>query len=795
MEEMLIVAGDLNGHIGERADGYEGVHGGFGYGARNDDGNRILETAVALELVVCNTMFMKEESKLITFMTANVKSVLDYILIRQRNKGMVLNAKVIPGEECVSGHKLVVVDLKLEKMKRRSHNKFVPKLRVWKLNKQPFRDEFVAVVQQRAVEVADAGGVENKWLCMKGIWLDAAEKVVGKSKGRARHKATWWWNDTVAKVVEEKRTAYRNWYKSKTTVDLDLYKSKRKQARKEIAMAKQTKRAEVVSEMKLEEHPTQRFKVIKRMLKDRQDISGVNCLKDAQGKLVVDEEKVKDTWKQYMEKLMNEENTWDNNTASQRKEGPCCRINQDEVRKALRSMRKNKAPGLSGITVEVMKVDEGLSEEWLTDLCNCIIDEGQMPQDWKNSILVPLYKGKGDPLECGSYRGIKLLEQAMKVVERVLEQRIRQQVDIDNMQFGFMPGKGTTDAIFIVRQVMEKFSAKSRNLYMAFVDLEKAFDRIPREVLRWAMRELGVEEWLVSTVMAMYEGVKTVVRTPFGDSESFEVRVGVHQGSVLSPLLFAVVMQAITRSTKVGLPWELLYADDLVLMAESMDELISKINRWKESMERKGMKVNVAKTKVMITGVKMGKEVRCKWPCGVCGKGVGNNSVKCVMCEKWIHKRCSGIKGNLSKVCGTFVCAKCKGKRQTAEALDGDIDIGNGCKLEKVARFCYLGDTIGAEGGSEQAISSRICGGWNRFRELASFLCSKDISLAVRGMVYDVCVRSCVLYGSETWCMKMEDEMRIERNDRKMIRCITGVKLSDKISSDELRRRLNLDDI
>ena len=242
--------------------------------------------------------------------------------------------------------------------------------------------------------------------------------------------------------------------------------------------------------------------------------------------------------------------------------------------------------------------------------------------------------------------------------------------------------------------------------------------------------------------MTLYETVKTVFKTPFSESDSFEVRVGVHQGSVLSPLLFAVVMQAITRSTKTGLPWELLYADDLVLMAETMDELIEKINRWKDCMERKGMKVNIAKTKVMVSGVNVSKEVRCKWPCGVCGKGVGKNSVKCIMCEKWVHKRCSGIKGSLIKVCDTFVCKKCKGMSKS-EAMLGDVDIGNGVSLERVVRFCYLSDSVGVEGGSEPAIWARISSGWNRFRQLASFLTDKDISLAVRGTVFDVCVRSC----------------------------------------------------
>ena len=82
------------------------------------------------------------------------------------------------------------------------------------------------------------------------------------------------------------------------------------------------------------------------------------------------------------------------------------------------------------------------------DLCNGIVKEGCIPEDWKSSVILPIYKGKGDPMERGSYRGIKLLEHAMKVVERIFEHRIRHQIEEDDMQFGFMKGKGTTDAIY-----------------------------------------------------------------------------------------------------------------------------------------------------------------------------------------------------------------------------------------------------------------------------------------------------------------------------------------------------------
>ena len=100
--------------------------------------------------------------------------------------------------------------------------------------------------------------------------------------------------------------------------------------------------------------------------------------------------------------------------------------------------------------------------------------------------------------------------------------------------------------------VQENFRVKGKKLYFGFVDLEKAFDRVPTEVISWAVLKLGVEEWLVSAVMSTYTGVKTVVRTVYGNSKGFEVKVGMHQGSGLSPLLFVIVMEAISREFRVA---------------------------------------------------------------------------------------------------------------------------------------------------------------------------------------------------------------------------------------------------
>ena len=123
--EMVVFAGDMNGHVGSSNAGYEGTHGGFGYGSRNADGSRILEFADGLNLVICNTLFTKQEAKLVTYSAGPVKSTVDYIMVRQEDKAKICNVKVITSEECVPKHKLLVMDMRFKATKRR-RRKFEP---------------------------------------------------------------------------------------------------------------------------------------------------------------------------------------------------------------------------------------------------------------------------------------------------------------------------------------------------------------------------------------------------------------------------------------------------------------------------------------------------------------------------------------------------------------------------------------------------------------------------------------------------------------------------------------------
>ena len=239
--------------------------------------------------------------------------------------------------------------------------------------------------------------------------------------------------------------------------------------------------------------------------------------------------------------------------------------------------------------------------------------------------------------------------------------------------------------------LLDTYSLQPANkpLYMAFVDLEKAFDRVPRDVIWWAMRKLGIDEWLVRLVQSM-------------------------------------------------------------------------------------------------SG---------KYPCGVCQSGVGSsNAIFCGGCKRWVHKKCSGIKGPL-RPDPEFRCARCLG---TARAIDerevSEVEVGNE-KLEVVPEFCYLGDMLSAGGGCELAAITRCKCAWGKFRQLLPLLTNRHLPLLTRGKVYSSCVRSVMLHAAETWAMKVDTLNRLRRNDRAMIRWICNVRAKDEVSSDSLLTKLGIQDL
>ncbi|GJZ56551.1 retrovirus-related pol polyprotein LINE-1 [Tanacetum coccineum] len=170
-----------------------------------------------------------------------------------------------------------------------------------------------------------------------------------------------------------------------------------------------------------------------------------------------------------------------------------------------------------------------------------------MPEEWRLNEVIPIYKNKGDAQVCRNYRGIKLLGHTIKLWERVIERRLRRETSVSENQFSFMPRRSSVKAIHLIRGLMEKYRERQRDLHMAFLDLEKAYDSVPRELIWKTLDKKGTSRRYIKVIRDMYDGVKTRVRTSIRNTKFFSVDVGLHQGSAISPYLFALILDELLR--------------------------------------------------------------------------------------------------------------------------------------------------------------------------------------------------------------------------------------------------------
>ncbi|KAK3546878.1 hypothetical protein QTP86_003798 [Hemibagrus guttatus] len=253
---------------------------------------------------------------------------------------------------------------------------------------------------------------------------------------------------------------------------------------------------------------------------------------------------------------------------------------------------------------------------------------------------------------------------------------------------------------------MEKYRDGQRELHCVFVDLEKAYDRVPREELWYCLRKSGVAEKYVKVVQDMYERSRTVVSCAVGQKEEFKVEVGLHQGSALSPFLFAMVMDQLSEKVREESPWTMMFADDIVICSESREQVEENLERWRFVLERRGMKVSRSKTEYMCVNERE-----------------GSRTVR----------------------------------------LQGE-------EVKKVQEFKYLGSTVQSNGECRKEIKKRVQAGWNGWRKVSGVLCGRKISARIKGKVYKTVVRLAMLYGLETVSLRKRQESELEVAELQMLR-------------------------
>ena len=314
----------------------------------------------------------------------------------------------------------------------------------------------------------------------------------------------------------------------------------------------------------------------------------------------MEEKKVKQKWKEYFDNLLNQENPKERKEMrTEEQERDVEDISGREVRTGLRKMKKGKAQGPGDIPVEALIALGNKGVEFLVSFFNRLLRRKKMPDEWRRSMFIPLYKGKGDIKKCGNYRGIKLLSHTIKLWERVIEARIRKEMTIAEQQFGFMPGRSITDANFCLAMLLEKWTEGQKAVHCALIDLEKAYDKIPREELWECLRLAETPECCLRIIKDMYYGATITVRSVAGLTEKFKVGVELHQGSALSPFLFAIIMDKPTEDIRKDAPWDMPFADDTVQSKPNHRKLEDDLEIRRNDLERRGLKVSRSKTEYL----------------------------------------------------------------------------------------------------------------------------------------------------------------------------------------------------
>jgi hypothetical protein len=431
-----------------------------------------------------------------------------------------------------------------------------------------------------------------------------------------------------------------------------------------------------------------------------------------------------------------------------------------EVKDVVHSLRNAAAPGADGITAPALKASDTVIS-YLHRLICLVWRTRKAPLDWKRALLVALYKGKGDPRACDNLRGISLLAIPGKVYAALLLRRVSQHLDsrLLEAQCGFRPGRGITDATFTLRQLMGKAWEYAAPLHLAFIDLRKAFDSVPRGALWRVLRAYGVPPLLVELLMDLHTGTQAAVRLGAVKGESFAVSSGVRQGCVIAPMLFNVYIDFVVRQALARMPDAcgvsvafgfdgtfsppvgdrisyrthialLMYADDMALTCSNAAELLQFLKVLDDVCAECGLCINAAKTEVMSVD------------------------------------------------------------RRGIDPLPAVIELRGG-QLKQVTQFKYLGSLVSADCTFQADINARIAKAGAAFHGLRHVwdAPSRVFPVGLKSVVYQTCVRSILLFGSESWALPdtLLDRLSVFHNN--CLRRILGVRRSDRHSSNYLYAR------
>ena len=487
-DRRIILMGDMNGKVGGHERGR--VVGKYGVDGVNENGEMLVDMCAERCLFLANTFFEHKHIHRFTWEgrggREGQKSMIDFIAVDERMRMDVVDAKVVRGLfSGASDHFPVLMKMRTRgKWVREPEKKSerIRRLRVERLNRDECKREYTRLVNEKLgsklVEVEMEGDRENLdvlWSCFRSTVLGVVEEVVGykilKKKGR---RGDPWWSEEVKNSIEEKKRLYKKTLDKSVSIEermrrVEEYRVCKNRVKQEIRESKRRVREECGR--KLSEAFGENKKLFYRMVKEGKGGSkggNIKEVKDEMGNVIKDKEGIRKRWGEHFEKLMNVSSRDEAIITCMGMEGDGRRLGQQhtiserEVRKSMRRLKGGKSPGVDGITTEMLKFGGEMVVKWMHLICSLAWKKGIVPDDWIKAIIIPIYKGKGDRKECGSYRGISLLSIPGKVYGRILIERVMEMTEskISQEQGGFRKGRRCIDQICTVKSVAEKYVSK-----------------------------------------------------------------------------------------------------------------------------------------------------------------------------------------------------------------------------------------------------------------------------------------------------------------------------------------------
>lgn len=469
-------------------------------------------------------------------------------------------------------------------------------------------------------------------------------------------------------------------------------------------------------------------------------IPGAYGVKNRSGKVVIQEEESLDIWKEYFKELLNGEQREDDEEIEcyQHVQPQVLQPSMEEVERAINDLKNNKAPGEDGVHGEFLKAGGAVIRKQLYGLITKIWTEEKTPDEWKEAIVVPIHK-KGDKQDCKNYRGISLLNSSYKVMSRITLRRLEEYTKciIGDHQAGFVRGKSTSDQVFIVKEALAKYWEFNRECYCMFIDFGKAYDSLNRNKLWSKMESFGIPKKLIKMTQISVERSCCKVKVNGKSSSVFEVNTGVRQGDSLSPILFNLGIEGALQKLretdlgiKIGVKINVLaYADDVTILAESLEDLREMTRIMMQETEEMGLQVNDMKTKFMVC--------------------------------------------NRSRIIGPDV---------QEMNIEGHI-------FERVETFKYLGVMISSKDTEEKEIQNRIRNASRSLFACHKIMSSKILSKPTKIRIYKTIIRPVLLYNSENWILNKKSEKQLIVFENRVLRKIFGPVLENG----EWRIRHNLE--